>query len=49
MRAGLEQLVSETGADELMLAAFVPDITERLQSYERVSQAVELENAPDDT
>lgn len=49
VRAGLEQLVSETGADELMLAAFVPDITERLQSYERVSQAVELENAPDDT
>ena len=49
MRAGLQQLVSEMGADELMLAAFVPDITERLQSYERVSQAVELDHSSDDT
>lgn len=49
VRAGLEQLVSETGADELMLAAFVPDITERLQSYERVAQVVELDDSSDDT
>ena len=41
--------MSETGADELMLAAFVPDITERLQSYERVAQVVELDDSSDDT
>ena len=40
VREGLEQLASTTGADELMLAAFISDSTERVRSYERVAHAL---------
>jgi luciferase family oxidoreductase group 1 len=37
VRAGLQQIVQETGADELMLSALLPDHRERLRSYQRIA------------
>ena len=39
VRAGLEQLVQETGADEIMLSTLMADHDERLRSYRRVANA----------
>jgi alkanesulfonate monooxygenase SsuD/methylene tetrahydromethanopterin reductase-like flavin-dependent oxidoreductase (luciferase family) len=39
VRTGLEQLVRETGADEIMLATLIADHDERLRSYQRVAEA----------
>jgi alkanesulfonate monooxygenase SsuD/methylene tetrahydromethanopterin reductase-like flavin-dependent oxidoreductase (luciferase family) len=38
VRAGLEQLVQETGADEIMLSTLMADHDERLRSYCRVAE-----------
>jgi luciferase family oxidoreductase group 1 len=38
VRAGLDRLVQETGADELMIATMVPDFEERKKSYRRVAE-----------
>jgi luciferase family oxidoreductase group 1 len=40
VRARLEQLVQETGADEVMLATLIADHDERLRSYRRVAGAM---------
>ena len=37
VRAGLERLIEETGADEIMVSTVVPIIAERIASYERVA------------
>lgn len=42
VRDGLTSLARESGADELMLSTLVPDLTERVQSYERVSSVAGL-------
>jgi luciferase family oxidoreductase group 1 len=39
VRAGLEQLARDTGADELMIATLMADHDERLRSYRRIAQA----------
>lgn len=39
---GLTALARDTGADELMLSTLVPDRTERMRSYERVSTVAGL-------
>jgi luciferase family oxidoreductase group 1 len=39
VRAGLEHLVRETGADEIMLSTLMADHDERLRSYHRVAEA----------
>ena len=45
VRVGLEQLVADTAADELMIAAFLPDKKARLQSYERIAHIAGLQQA----
>jgi luciferase family oxidoreductase group 1 len=39
---GLTALARDSGADELMLSTLVPDLTERMESYERVSRIASL-------
>ena len=46
VRDGLEQLVSDIDADELMIAAFLPDRKERFLSYQRIARAVGLSDVP---
>ncbi len=46
VRAGLEQLVERTSADELMISTVVPVESERVASYERLASAWGLEEAP---
>ncbi len=40
VRAGVEALVAETGADELMILSDVYDHADRLRSYQRIAEAV---------
>ena len=40
VRVGLEQLLADTGVDELMIAAFLPDSEERRRSYDRIARVV---------
>jgi alkanesulfonate monooxygenase SsuD/methylene tetrahydromethanopterin reductase-like flavin-dependent oxidoreductase (luciferase family) len=42
VRAGLLGLAADTGASELMLSGLLPDQHERIRSYERVANAMEL-------
>jgi luciferase family oxidoreductase group 1 len=42
VRAGLEALVQETGADEVMVATNIAGSADRLRSYELVADAMEL-------
>jgi luciferase family oxidoreductase group 1 len=42
VRDGLTALARQSNADELMLSTLLPDVTERMQSYERVSRAASL-------
>ncbi len=46
VRAGLERLVAQTSADELMISTIVPLHAERVASYERVASLWGLEGAP---
>ena len=38
VRAGLEQIARQTGADELMISTLTPQHRERVASYERVAR-----------
>ena len=40
VRAGIDALVAETGADELMILSDVYDHAARLRSYELIAEAV---------
>jgi alkanesulfonate monooxygenase SsuD/methylene tetrahydromethanopterin reductase-like flavin-dependent oxidoreductase (luciferase family) len=46
VRAGLSELLSRTGADELMIATNASDPKARIRSYELVAQAVALPALP---
>jgi luciferase family oxidoreductase group 1 len=45
VRAGLEDLVARTGADELMLSTMLHSVDDRIRSYELVADAMALEPA----
>ena len=40
VREGLEALAESSGADELMLSALIPDLNERIRSFERIARLV---------
>ena len=40
VKAGLEKLVSDTGADEIIVVTDTYDHADRLRSYERVAEVV---------
>jgi luciferase family oxidoreductase group 1 len=42
VRTGLEHLVRETGADEIMLSTLIADHDERLRSYRRIADALKI-------
>ena len=46
VRAGMEALIAETGADELMIVSDIFDHQARLGSFERIASAGRLVNAP---
>lgn len=48
VRAGLERLVAQTGADELMVVAAMYDHAARLRSFELVAEVARLRETPPD-
>ena len=42
MRAGLEELVARTGADELMMTTMAHDPADRIRSFELVAEEMAL-------
>jgi luciferase family oxidoreductase group 1 len=46
VRARIQELVDETGADEIMLSTMIADTEERMASYRRVAEAFKAAAAP---
>jgi alkanesulfonate monooxygenase SsuD/methylene tetrahydromethanopterin reductase-like flavin-dependent oxidoreductase (luciferase family) len=47
VRAGIEALVAETAADELIVVSDVYDHAARLRSFELIAQAADADHSPD--